>query len=92
MQTTSSIPAAVDFHDRIGCERGWDENDGGIGAGFSARFLDGVEHIDAFMLRAAFSGRHSADNLGSIFYRLKGVEGAFATGNALNNQPRVLIY
>src|SRR5215468_4737026 len=77
MQTTSSMPAAVDSMMASAA------NGGGTNMteAFAPGFFDRIENIDAFVLRTAFARRHAADDLGSIFDRLKRVEGAFAAGD-----------
>ena len=43
------------------------------------------------MLRTAFAGRHTADDLSSILNHLLCMERAFLSGDALYNEARVLI-
>ena len=79
------------FHDGVGRKRRRNENDGRVGAGLAARFVDGVEDIDAFVFGAAFAGRDAADNLACRTSRPEGVKRSFFAGESLNQQPCVLV-
>ena len=48
------------------------------------RFLHSVKKRSAQMLAATFAGRHSADDFGSLFNHLLGVEGTLVAGHALH--------
>src|ERR1700722_17016165 len=55
----------------------------GVGAGFFARFGDGIEYRQIEMGRAAFAGRHAADHFRAVGDRLLGMEGAVLAGEPL---------
>ena len=52
---------------------------------------DGVEDRPALVRRAALAGRDAADDRGAVGRGLLGVKRAFAAGEALDDQPRVLV-
>ena len=69
----------------------WNKNHRGIRARFADCFRDAVEHWPAFMHRAAFAGRDSADNLGSVGGAGLGMKSSFAAGEALHNQAGLAV-
>ena len=79
------------FHDRVGGERRRNEDHGRVGSGLAARFFNGVEDVDAFVLDAAFSRGDSANNVGAVLDGLKRMKRTFAAGDALNDQSRIFI-
>src|SRR5262249_4083867 len=58
---------------------------------FLASFFDGVEHVETFVLRAAFARGDAADNVRAVLDCLKCVERTFTPGKTLHNQPRIFI-
>ena len=91
MHTTSGSSGIRRFHDRVRGERRRNENDGSIRAGLSHGSLDSVEYGQIEVLGAAFAGRDAADDVGAVRDRLLGMEGAFLAGEALHEQPCVLL-
>src|ERR1700722_4916131 len=63
----------------------------GIGAGFFARFGNGVEYREIEMRRSAFARRHAADHFRAVSDRLLGMEGAVLAGKALADDFGVLV-
>ena len=55
------------------------------------RLRDCVEYWNAEMFCAAFARRHAADYLRAVFDHLLGVKGAFAAGEALDDDARLFI-
>src|SRR5258708_22374447 len=80
------------FHDRVRRERWRNEDDGSVRSGFVLGFLHRIEDRPSLMRGAALSGSHAADNLRAVSGSALGVESAFASGDALNDQPSGFIY
>ena len=79
------------LEDRVGGERRRHIDDRRGRAGRMFRFLDGVEHRQADMRRAALARRHTADHLRTIGKRLFGVEGAGGAGHPLRDDLGILV-
>ena len=79
------------FEDRVGGERRRHVDHAGRGAGLAHRVVHGIEHRQAQVLLAAAPGRHAADQLGAVGERLLGMEGALLAGEALADDPGVLV-
>ena len=84
-------PGVGRFHDRVGRKRRRHEDHRGVGAGLAHGVVHAVEDRPALVRRPALAGRHAADDLRAVRGRRLGVEGAFAAGQALHDQPRVLV-
>ena len=54
-------------------------------------FAHGVEHRNAQYVLTALARRYARDDVRAVSEHLLGMEGALAAGNALNDEPRVLI-
>ena len=79
------------FHDRVGSEWWRNVNDSGI----RASFFDGVGHSiedrKVFVCRAAFAGRHAANDVGAVIAHLQCVESSFFASKTLNNKTSIFI-
>ena len=64
---------------------------GGMPANFLDGFLHGVENGPALVRRATLARRYAADDLSSVGRAGLGVEGAFASGQALHDQAGFLV-
>ena len=80
------------FHDRVGRERRRHKNHRGIGAGLVGRFAHRIENRPALVRRPALAGRHAADDLRAVSRAGLRVKCAFAAGEALHHDPRILIH
>src|SRR5690606_34810728 len=54
------------FHDRIGGERWWNEDDADIGSGDLHRFAHRFEHRAIEVLLATFAGSYAAHHIGAV--------------------------
>src|SRR6266851_8165720 len=79
------------LENRVSREGRRNENHGSIRARGFRGIGDGVEHRALEVLRAAFSGGNAAHNIRAVFDHLLRVKGAFAAGEALNDQARFFI-
>lgn len=68
------------------------ENDGSIGLRLSDSFIHGVEYRNTVYVRSAFARRSSANNIGSVFFHLFGVEKSVPACDSLYNQASGFIY
>ena len=84
-------PGGGRLHDRVGGERGRDEDPGDVGAGRGHRVGDGVEYRDAVLVGTTLAGRHSGDDVGAEGAHLRGVETPLASGDALDEHTAVPI-
>src|SRR5687767_2236455 len=83
--TNDQIDAGIrGFHDRVSSERWWNKDDGRVGAGLAAGFVDAVEDIDAFMFDAALTWGDAADNLRSVVDSLQRVKRSFFSRESLD--------
>ena len=85
MQTTSSIPASVASMIASAAKGGGTKMTEALAPVF-ARFSTVLNTAMPSCFVPPFAGRHSADNLRSVFHRLKRVERAFAAGKSLNDR------
>src|SRR4029079_11011596 len=79
------------LHDRVGRATGRDEDAGRVRAGLADGLGDGVEDRDRAVEgpEAALAGRDPGDDPGAVLEHRPRVELALATGDALDEQPRV---
>ena len=91
MQTTTPTPRISRFQNGVGREGRRHENEGDVRARFSDRTRHGVEDRPALVNRAALAGRDAADDNRAVGGRLFGMEGPFPPGQALDEQPGVLV-
>src|SRR5580658_3316932 len=90
-------PSISGFEDAVRSSRWRNEDHRRIRSGLLHRLLDGVEDRPALMRRPTFTWSHTANDelvaeLLRILIAALRMEGAFATGNSLHDQPRVLVY
>jgi hypothetical protein len=79
------------FHDCVSGERGWDIDNGGVGASFVDCVGDGIEDGDPLVAGAAFAGGDTGDDIGTVVAHLECVEGAFFTGQTLHSKPGIAV-
>src|SRR5665213_3856779 len=79
------------FHDSVGCVGRRHEDDGRVGAGGFHALGDGVEYRAVEMFLAAFSRRNAAYYASTIADGLLRMEGAFFTGESLDQQACVAV-
>ena len=79
------------FHDGIRSERRRNEDDADIGLGGLHGIAHGFEHGTVQVLLSAFAGGYAAHHVGAVLDHLGGVEGAFATGEALDQDLALLV-
>src|SRR5579859_5080985 len=79
------------FEDSIGSVRRRHKDHGCVGGSSLHRFADRVKDWAFEMLRATFSGGHSADDVGAVLNHLLSVESAFAACNTLDDQARFFV-
>src|SRR6266700_1136935 len=79
------------FENRVSREGRWNENHGSIRARGFRGIGGSVEHRSLEMLHAAFSGGNAADNIRAVLDHLLRVKGAFAAGEALDDEARFFI-
>ena len=79
------------FNNGFGSERRGDENEGGVGTGLGDGFVHGVENGNGVVENlAAAAGGDACDEVGAVGFAGAGVETAFLTGDALNDEAGVL--
>jgi hypothetical protein len=79
------------LQDCVRCTRGRHEDHRRVGAGRLDALRDRVEHGPSFVRRPSLTRRDAANHGRAIGRRLFGVEGAFASGETLDEQSRVLV-
>ena len=85
--------AGVDrLEDRIRGEGRRNVDDRSVGLGFLHRLGDGIEHRQAEMRLPALAGCDAADHGSAVIDRLFGMEGALRAGEALADDPCLLVY
>src|SRR5712664_116282 len=80
------------FQNGVGGVRRGNENHRGVCAGGFRGVGDGVEDGALEMFGAAFAGCDAANHVRAVLDHLLGVEGAFAAGEALNEQASIFVY
>src|SRR5216684_608027 len=78
------------FQNRVGRKGRRNEDHGRVRARASHRFGDGIEYGPLEVLRGALARSDAAYNVGAVLDHLLRVEGAFAPGEALNDEARFL--
>ena len=91
MQTTSAMPASAASMMASAANGGGTKITDALAPVSLHRVGDRVEDRPALVRRAALAGRHAADDRGVVRRRGLGVERAFAAGQALHEQTRVLV-
>jgi len=79
------------FEDRISSEGRRHKNHAGSCVCLLNRLFHRIEDRQPFDFLAPFAWRHSTDHLGAVIEAATGVEGTRAAGNALANNPRLLV-
>ena len=77
--------------DRVRCKAGGHEDERRVRAGLVDGVRDGVEHRDAFDVLAALAGRDARDDVRAVGLVAEAVEAALAAGQALDDEPRVVV-
>src|SRR4249920_2417648 len=80
------------FENGVGRIRRRNENYGGVGAGGFHCFLNSVEYGAFEMFCASLTRRYATDDVCAVFNHLLRVEGAFATGEALDDQASFFVH
>ena len=80
------------FGDRISRACCWNEDAARVRAGLAHRIGHGVKHRDAVIkcALATATRRDAGNDLRAVRRHLRGMESAFATGEPLNNETRLL--
>jgi hypothetical protein len=79
------------LHDGVGGGRRRHEDDGGVGSRLAHRVVDAVEDRPPLVRRTALARRDASDDRGTVGRRGLRVKSAFAPGQALDDQPRVIV-
>src|SRR5512133_17992 len=79
------------FHYGVGREWRRYKDYGSVGGGFVDGLRDRVEYRPAFVRGPALARRNTAHDLRAVISAGLRVEGSFASGQALNNESRILI-
>ena len=79
------------FHDGIGGEGRWNEDDADVSSGGLNRITHRLEHRTIEVFLAAFARGDTTDHVGAVLDHLGGVEGTLATGETLDDDLAVLV-
>ena len=77
--------------DGVGCKGGWHEQDARIGSSLLHRVLHGIEYRPVQVGLSTLARRNTADHIGAVFDHLGGVEGAFRSGESLDDDAGILV-
>jgi len=79
------------FHQGVGCKRRRHKHNAHVRTRLCDRIRDRVEHGAVEVGLASLPWRHAANNVGAVFNHLACVEGAFASGEALDDDFGVAV-
>src|SRR5687768_3055123 len=77
------------FHDRVGRKWGRNENHRRVRSGLPTSIMHAVKDRPTLVGRATFAWRDASDNARAVRRRRLRVEGSFASGQALDDEPGV---
>ena len=80
------------FHQGVCRKCGWHKYNADVRTGFRHSVGNGIEYRAIQVGLTAFSRSHTTNHIGAIFYHLAGMEGAFASGEALHNDFGIAVY